>query len=112
MTCRQVVEFLDEYTDGTLPPEARRLFEEHLAGCADCRAYLDSYRLTIRASRVAFQHPDAPTRPQPIPEELVSAIVAARRAGAKKQGASVTPTAGQHPNSAALRDAAHHDNDR
>ena len=81
MTCHQVVEFLDEYLDGTLPAEPRRLFEDHLAGCADCRAYLDSYRLTIRAARAAFQAPEARAASLPVPEELVSAILAARRGG-------------------------------
>jgi len=45
MTCRDLIEHLIDYLDGTLPAEA---FDHHLSRCPSCRAYVDSYLATIR----------------------------------------------------------------
>ena len=45
MTCRELIEQLIDYLDGTLPREA---FDHHRALCPSCRAYVDSYLATIR----------------------------------------------------------------
>ena len=49
MTCRELVEVITEYLEGTLPPDDRASFERHLAGCEGCHAYLDQMRETINA---------------------------------------------------------------
>src|SRR5499433_2907819 len=49
LTCQQVTALLVEYINDTLAPETRRTFQEHLRDCADCLAYLRTYRATIRA---------------------------------------------------------------
>jgi len=49
MTCREVVEVITEYLDGTLPADARDRFEAHLAECPYCVNYLDQMRATIAA---------------------------------------------------------------
>ena len=49
LTCQQVTALLVEYVNDTLAPETRRVFQEHLRDCADCLAYLRTYRATIRA---------------------------------------------------------------
>jgi anti-sigma factor RsiW len=49
LTCQQVTALLVEYVNDALAPEARRVFQEHLRDCADCLAYLRTYRATIRA---------------------------------------------------------------
>lgn len=79
-TCRELIEFLHAYLDGELEPGRRRLFEEHLAACPPCRDYLDSYRATVALAGVAFEGcaPDDPP-PGEVPEELVRAVLAARR---------------------------------
>lgn len=46
-TCRELVESSTAYLDGVLGPQEARLFEEHLAGCTDCAAYLTQLRTTI-----------------------------------------------------------------
>lgn len=47
LTCREVIlEYLDEYVDGTLGPEMVEDFERHLAICPPCVAYLNTYRRT------------------------------------------------------------------
>ena len=49
LTCQQVSALLVEYVNDTLAPETLRAFQEHLRDCADCLAYLRTYRATIRA---------------------------------------------------------------
>ena len=74
-TCREVLEFLGDYDAGELDPMRNSAFERHLELCASCRNYLDSYRVTIRLEKDAFED-DALADP---PEELVAAILAIRR---------------------------------
>jgi anti-sigma factor RsiW len=49
MSCRELVEVITEYLEGTLAAEDRAAFERHLSGCDGCTAYLDQMRQTIRA---------------------------------------------------------------
>ena len=51
ITCREFIEFLDAYIDGSVTPERKTAFEAHLAECSHCRAYLDEYRATVRLAR-------------------------------------------------------------
>ena len=78
MTCRDATEFLDSYVTGELPAAQTRLFDEHLQQCASCRNYLASYRLTVRLGNSLLAAEDD-TNDLPIPEELVQAILAARK---------------------------------
>jgi anti-sigma factor RsiW len=48
LACRELVELVTEYLEGTLPERDRELVEEHLAGCPPCRAHLQQMRDTIR----------------------------------------------------------------
>ena len=77
MTCRELIEFLDEYASDALPAPQRSLFDEHVAGCLDCQNYLESYRRTVRLGRLAFAEPNEPV-PADVPEGLVKAILSAR----------------------------------
>jgi anti-sigma factor RsiW len=49
MSCKELVEVITEYLEGTLAAEDRARFERHRAGCDGCKAYLDQMRATIRA---------------------------------------------------------------
>ena len=49
LTCRELVELVTEYLEETLSPGVRAQFEEHLAACPGCAAYLEQMRQTIRA---------------------------------------------------------------
>ena len=71
-TCEELIAVLEDYVDGSLAPFARLRFRLHLAVCRSCRAYLKSYRETIRMARLAI--PAIET----VPEELVRAVLAAR----------------------------------
>jgi anti-sigma factor RsiW len=77
MTCREFAEFLDAYLDGALAPEEVAEFERHLAVCQHCVAYLDTYRRTVESVRGL--HEGEAQVPDDVPEELVQAILAARR---------------------------------
>ena len=77
MTCQELVDFLGDYLDGRLPDREHRLFEEHLAECPDCVAYLAGYREAVRLGKVAFAA--GQDIPPEVPEELIQAILAARR---------------------------------
>jgi anti-sigma factor RsiW len=78
MTCREVVEFLADYLSGGLPAAQRATFEEHIAECKACVAYLRSYERSVKLTRGAFKGPECEPPPE-IPEELVDAILAARK---------------------------------
>lgn len=78
MTCRELVEFLAEYLSGTLPPDQHAAFDTHLESCPECVAYLKSYQETVKLGKEAFRRPDAAV-PDAVPDELVRAILAARR---------------------------------
>ena len=45
MKCKDLKELLSVYADGELSRTQKEFVEEHLAGCVDCRATLDSYRM-------------------------------------------------------------------
>jgi predicted anti-sigma-YlaC factor YlaD len=47
LTCRELVELVTDYLEGSLAPEERMRFEEHLLICEGCSAYLDQMRRTI-----------------------------------------------------------------
>jgi anti-sigma factor RsiW len=76
MTCRELIAFLMAYLDGELPAASRVRFDEHLAVCPACVAYLKTYRQTIALGKEAFRDPGAV--PDEVPEDLVRAILASR----------------------------------
>jgi hypothetical protein len=76
MSCRDLIEFLNAYVSGELPPARRAEFDRHLSVCPPCVAYLESYRETIRLARGSFERPDDPV-PEDVPPKLVAAIRAA-----------------------------------
>jgi anti-sigma factor RsiW len=48
MTCKELVELVTEYLEGTLPADVRARMDQHLAGCDGCTHYLEQMRQTIR----------------------------------------------------------------
>ena len=77
MICRDFIALLDAYLAREVPPERLALCEQHLAVCAACLAYLDSYRKTIALGRAACEDLDGPL-PAEVPEDLVQALLALR----------------------------------
>jgi anti-sigma factor RsiW len=48
LTCKELVELVTEYLEGSLPDEVRARMERHLSGCDGCTHYLEQMRQTIR----------------------------------------------------------------
>lgn len=80
ITCRELIEFLDDYVAGELDRARREAFESHLRECQACRSYLATYRATMRLSAEAA-HDAAQHAAERVPEDLVRAIMAARERG-------------------------------
>jgi anti-sigma factor RsiW len=49
ITCREVVELVNDYLEGELHPDEVSLFEQHLNFCDGCVVYVDQLRMTIAA---------------------------------------------------------------
>jgi anti-sigma factor RsiW len=71
MTCRQVVELMTDYLEGALSKADRAKFEEHIAGCDGCRAYLAQLKIT---RTVVGKLAD-----EPIPESVEAELLRAFR---------------------------------
>jgi anti-sigma factor RsiW len=80
VTCREFADFVMAYLDGELAADQRGRFDAHLAVCPDCVRYLDQYRDTVAA--VQLEAEDDGGLAGDVPEELVRAIVAARKPAA------------------------------
>lgn len=80
LTCREFDEFIVDYLDGRLSRRQRALFEMHIRLCGACRAYLEAYQRSIRLGQAVFAQPDEPL-PAEVPEDLVKAILHARKSG-------------------------------
>jgi anti-sigma factor RsiW len=48
--CRELVELVTDYVEGTMPPDERQRFDEHLQLCYGCVNYVEQMRLTIAAT--------------------------------------------------------------
>lgn len=49
ITCREFVELATDYLEERLPDAGRERFEDHLALCPGCQAYMEQMRATLRA---------------------------------------------------------------
>lgn len=70
LTCKEVVELITDYLEGTLSRRDRKRFERHLAVCDGCTAYLEQMRRTIATTRALAEE----DLPEAVREELVSAF--------------------------------------
>ena len=48
LSCQEVVEILNDYLEGVMPPHDRLRLEEHLMICEGCRNYLAQLQTTMR----------------------------------------------------------------
>jgi len=56
MNCEDCHTLIDDYVDGTLPADDRATVEQHLAGCAACRAMADDFRAIRRTAGTLERH--------------------------------------------------------
>jgi anti-sigma factor RsiW len=80
VTCREFADFMMEYLSGDLSTGSRDVFEQHLSICVNCQHYLRSYEESVKLGRRAFEDSSAPVPPE-VPDDLVKAILSARRQG-------------------------------
>ena len=48
LTCRELVELVTDYLEGSLSRRDRARFEAHIAACGNCTQYVEQFRETIR----------------------------------------------------------------
>jgi predicted anti-sigma-YlaC factor YlaD len=48
LTCKEFVEIVTEYLEGSMSPEERDRFENHFRSCQGCQTYLEQMRQTIK----------------------------------------------------------------
>ncbi len=78
ITCCEFEAFILDYHEDNLPPRQRRVFERHMAMCPPCRVSFEHYRKAIALGRGVCAEAEREA-PAPVPEDLVAAILAARR---------------------------------
>jgi predicted anti-sigma-YlaC factor YlaD len=75
VTCRQFVELVTDYFEGSLTPRTLGHMEEHLVMCDWCTTYAEQMKATIDALHTLTE----PDSPAPAPSILET--LAARRGG-------------------------------
>jgi predicted anti-sigma-YlaC factor YlaD len=50
MSCKELVELVTDYLEGSLSPPDLHRFDLHIAKCDWCKIYIDQIRLTIKAA--------------------------------------------------------------
>jgi anti-sigma factor RsiW len=60
LACREFVELVTAYLDGTLPRDQRVRFEAHLSDCDGCTGYLEDMRRLVGSLRETPQPPPDP----------------------------------------------------
>lgn len=78
VTCREFVDFLDDYLANALPVEQRAGFNAHLAACPSCVAYMKTYQASVRLGKAVLTRSEDPVSDD-VPESLIQAILATRR---------------------------------
>lgn len=67
LVCRDAVELVSDYLDGSLGGRDRRRFERHLAECTACTAYLEQMRTTVALT--------GRVQPDSLPDDVVDGLV-------------------------------------
>ena len=83
-TCREIADFLMAYVDGELPEQQRSVFEVHIEACPCCKNYVASYRTTVSLGRSLCDDDEHDT--SDLPDELIQAVLAARRQDGGRPG--------------------------
>jgi predicted anti-sigma-YlaC factor YlaD len=70
LTCREVVELVNDDLDGALTAHELARFKQHLSSCDGCDRYVNQMRLTIQTVQ-RLRRDDVPAR---TPDELLDAF--------------------------------------
>jgi anti-sigma factor RsiW len=69
MTCREFDSQMGQYIDRDMSAPRRRECEAHLAECSSCSRSLQSYRVTIQATKFAYADSE------PLPDDLLERFI-------------------------------------
>ncbi len=72
LSCKQIVELMTGYLDGTLPAEQREHVARHLESCGGCTMVLDQFRDTIALSGQLTEEAVTPAQERTIREAFRS----------------------------------------
>jgi anti-sigma factor RsiW len=64
--CKECVELLGEYIEGTLPPDRSKALEDHLSTCPPCITFVRTYKATGKLCRSFMK--------KEMPRELVASL--------------------------------------
>ena len=78
ITCKEFEDFVSDYVDDELPARQRSKFELHMRMCHECRQYLQAYQRTVEVGHAVLSSTDEPV-PDDVPEDLIKAILKARK---------------------------------
>ena len=79
MNCREFTDFINSYLEGELSEQQTAVFEQHLSLCPNCDHYMDSYKATVELTKSLCEE-KAAAPPEEVPEQLIQAILKARKA--------------------------------
>ena len=79
ITCNEFESFILAYLEHDLSPRQKSVFELHLKVCRECRDYLAAYRASLELAKGALDKYRDHLE-EDIPEDLVKAVLAARKA--------------------------------
>jgi hypothetical protein len=79
-TCKQIADLVFNYLNDTLGPRVKRDFNQHLAICPDCVAFLSTYKKTVATTRSI--------RAEDMPENVRSNILDFLRSRARQNRTS------------------------
>ena len=77
ITCQEFEAFVVDFVEDDLSPRQRKLFDFHMTICPMCNVQFSDYRRAIELSHKVCEDDDD-SLPSDVPEELVTAILAAR----------------------------------
>lgn len=78
ISCEEFEDFILDYLNGNLPSKQNFIFEMHIKVCRECRDYLKAYRTSMELAKQALTEDVSPL-PGEVPEDLVKAVMAARK---------------------------------
>ena len=78
MRCKDLIAFITEYEEGSLPKYKKFFFELHLKICPPCREFLESFHTSIKLGKKCCC-PESQVPPT-VPEDFIQAVLRASQA--------------------------------
>lgn len=78
INCESFDTFIVDFLDDNLQKNQKLIFTKHLNECPACKKYLENYKKSVQLSQSVFLSKHQADK-QEIPEELVQAILAAKK---------------------------------